>query len=469
MLSRIIIIFGVFCAVASDLEYIGQSAENTNSSESSEQNITNTDKKSGAGKTYFIQLRKNKNSEEKTYEFVNHYNTPLNNSDTLTLVKGKIIGQDNEDILIGLINKSANKETINSKSDIINNIDEDPSEYFLDEEWSFQKNTNFEFPNISQEIYEAMLENNKHNTMKNASTVRCLFEIPNAENEDDILMFDTSHLRTRNKEVLVEAELYVYTRKNETNFFDKAKQGNEHILRLYQILDINHTDTNNRSYTPDLHKLINVVYIPAGYAGWQVFKVRGVIENWLQGADNLGLLLAARDGSDNTLDLNIVHRDNNGGIYQPTLILYYEKKNKPCEIEEVIHRKERVSSSPQQQRRTVNQRHMRLLQKGVTPCGRHIWYVSFHQLGWNNFILSPHGFMAYRCRGQCIPVPFSAPYTNHAKLESNFGEDKQMKHRPQPCCVPQRYKPLVLMFHDRYQNVIIKRYEEMIVDECGCR
>ncbi|KAJ8951012.1 hypothetical protein NQ318_006397 [Aromia moschata] len=93
-------------------------------------------------------------------------------------------------------------------------------------------------------------------------------------------------------------------------------------------------------------------------------------------------------------------------------------------------------------------------------CQRKEWNVSFKYLHWDPFIITPDGFTAYDCIGKCLKSqPDDA---NHVKLLHIF-------NKRTPCCVPRKYAPLPIMFYDRYGNVVIKNYRNMIITECGCR
>ena len=39
--------------------------------------------------------------------------------------------------------------------------------------------------------------------------------------------------------------------------------------------------------------------------------------------------------------------------------------------------------------------------RGINECCKDTLYISFAELGWNNWILSPSGYNAYFCRGSC--------------------------------------------------------------------
>uniref|UniRef100_F6SFS6 Growth differentiation factor 1 n=1 Tax=Equus caballus TaxID=9796 RepID=F6SFS6_HORSE len=82
-------------------------------------------------------------------------------------------------------------------------------------------------------------------------------------------------------------------------------------------------------------------------------------------------------------------------------------------------------------------------------------------------------FLANYCQGQCaLPAALSGPggppALNHAVLRA-------LMHAAAPgaaglpCCVPARLSPISVLFFDNSDNVVLRHYEDMVVDECGCR
>ncbi|NXR11131.1 DERR protein, partial [Semnornis frantzii] len=96
-------------------------------------------------------------------------------------------------------------------------------------------------------------------------------------------------------------------------------------------------------------------------------------------------------------------------------------------------------------------------------------YISFSEVGWENWIIAPQGYLANYCLGQC-PFPLTAELnsTNHAILQTMV-HSLDPKGTPQPCCVPVRLSPISILYYDNSDNVVLRHYEDMVVDECGCR
>ncbi|NXI86473.1 DERR protein, partial [Rhipidura dahli] len=108
----------------------------------------------------------------------------------------------------------------------------------------------------------------------------------------------------------------------------------------------------------------------------------------------------------------------------------------------------------------------------VTPsalCKPRRLYISFSDVGWENWIIAPQGYLANYCRGEC-PFPLAAELnsTNHAVLQTMV-HSLDPQGTPQPCCVPVRLSPISILYYDNSDNVVLRHYQDMVVDECGCR
>ncbi|KYN10934.1 Protein DVR-1 [Trachymyrmex cornetzi] len=104
----------------------------------------------------------------------------------------------------------------------------------------------------------------------------------------------------------------------------------------------------------------------------------------------------------------------------------------------------------------------------ATECTRHELYVDFHDIGLSSSIIAPAGYSAYQCKGVCEP-PLSQNQrpTNHATIQAIV--HKMAKGVERPCCVPTKLLSTSILFYDDNENVVLKMYEDMIADHCGCR
>ncbi|XP_037371222.1 growth/differentiation factor 3 [Talpa occidentalis] len=100
-------------------------------------------------------------------------------------------------------------------------------------------------------------------------------------------------------------------------------------------------------------------------------------------------------------------------------------------------------------------------------CHRHQLFINFQDLGWDKWIIAPKGFMANYCHGNC---PFSLTTSLNS---SNYAFMQALMHAvepdiPQAVCIPTKLSPISMLYQDNDDNVILRHYENMVVDECGC-
>ncbi|XP_041856167.1 southpaw [Melanotaenia boesemani] len=100
-------------------------------------------------------------------------------------------------------------------------------------------------------------------------------------------------------------------------------------------------------------------------------------------------------------------------------------------------------------------------------CRRVDMWVDFDHIGWDEWIVHPKRYNAYRCEGEC-PTPLDESFhpTNHAYMQSLL-----RLHHPDrvscPSCVPTRLSPLSMLYYEN-DDLTLRHHEEMIVEECGC-
>ncbi|XP_060909110.1 protein DVR-1 [Labrus mixtus] len=108
----------------------------------------------------------------------------------------------------------------------------------------------------------------------------------------------------------------------------------------------------------------------------------------------------------------------------------------------------------------------------VTPsnvCKARRLFIDFKDVGWQDWIIAPQGYMANYCNGECpFPLSESLNGTNHAILQT-LVHSLDPHGTPQPCCVPIRLSPISMLYYDNNDNVVLRHYQDMVVDECGCR
>lgn len=102
-------------------------------------------------------------------------------------------------------------------------------------------------------------------------------------------------------------------------------------------------------------------------------------------------------------------------------------------------------------------------------CRRRPLYVDFNDVQWTDWIVAPLGYDAYYCDGTCpFPLSDNLNTTNHAVVQTLVnGVDAQAA--PTACCVPTTLSSISMLYLDEHEKVILKNYDDMVVEGCGCR
>ncbi|XP_006738307.1 growth/differentiation factor 3 [Leptonychotes weddellii] len=100
-------------------------------------------------------------------------------------------------------------------------------------------------------------------------------------------------------------------------------------------------------------------------------------------------------------------------------------------------------------------------------CLRHQLFINFQDLGWHKWIIAPKGFMANYCHGDCpFSMTTSLNGSNYAFMQALMrAVDPEI---PRAVCIPTKLSPISMLYQDNDDNVILRHYEDMVVDECGC-
>ncbi|XP_030340485.1 bone morphogenetic protein 4 isoform X2 [Strigops habroptila] len=118
----------------------------------------------------------------------------------------------------------------------------------------------------------------------------------------------------------------------------------------------------------------------------------------------------------------------------------------------------RTRRSPKHQRSRKNKKN----------CRRHALYVDFSDVGWNDWIVAPPGYQAFYCHGDCpFPLADHLNSTNHAIVQTLVNSVNSSI--PKACCVPTELSAISMLYLDEYDKVVLKNYQEMVVEGCGCR
>lgn len=94
------------------------------------------------------------------------------------------------------------------------------------------------------------------------------------------------------------------------------------------------------------------------------------------------------------------------------------------------------------------------------------WDIDFKEIGWANFMIQPKILKAGKCAGSCILVAKTEASVYTYLYQNLYGSGGQ---KMDLCCVPATFCSVPLMFYNKVDDVVIKVYDDLIVDYCECR
>ncbi len=275
-------------------------------------------------------------------------------------------------------------------------------------------------------------------------------------------------------------------------------------------------------------------------SSWKVFNVTALLKYWLyQGDGELSQEASGEpevdhgSGAEDEVEITGKSPFKNLGsrqrkIHHPTtnrvMMVIFSKHNLPQEgrpAYSLIHTVEnskyvtvdRVSGDSQSRRHKRNKMERMRVTDGASPtaapaaepaqkplCRKVDMWVDFDHIGWDEWIVHPKRYNAYRCEGEC-PTPLDESFhpTNHAYMQVRldfkshltpenlkqsrvFGwfihvnyscifQSLLRHHHPErgscPSCVPTRLSPLSMLYYEN-DDLALRHHEDMIVEECGC-
>lgn len=106
--------------------------------------------------------------------------------------------------------------------------------------------------------------------------------------------------------------------------------------------------------------------------------------------------------------------------------------------------------------------------KASVRCRRHRLFVDFKEVGWNDWIVAPSGYHAFYCSGECqFPLADHMNTSSHAVVQTMLNSINSRV--PKACCVPTDLSPIAMLYLDQHDMVVLKTYQDMVVEGCGCR
>lgn len=257
------------------------------------------------------------------------------------------------------------------------------------------------------------------------------------------LFFDIRSLPSQ--ETLTAAELRL-------TFSGGKNHSNETAPVVQQLVDIHQVMLPQTAGHPAITRLIDTRRT-AGH-GIEIFDIKPAVQHWALNPDeNFGL------------EVRLVTTDESPKVHMSS-DKRATKDTKPLLVtfshdgtQHVYRRRKRRS------RRSTGNR----MAKDSTYCQRLPLYVDFVEVGWNDWIVAPPGYPAFYCNGDCpFPIADHLNTTNHAIVQT-LVNSVNADAVPRACCVPTTLNPISMLFVNEHTKVVLKNYQDMVVDGCGCR
>uniref|UniRef100_A0A4W6EUL5 Bone morphogenetic protein 16 n=1 Tax=Lates calcarifer TaxID=8187 RepID=A0A4W6EUL5_LATCA len=232
---------------------------------------------------------------------------------------------------------------------------------------------------------------------------------------------------------------------------DRASLGpGPHRLNLY--LSEHHEDPEpnlleTRLLTTDLQS-----HKDSGF--WEVFSLSAeLFHKALAGSGSLGFLLEVTPENKGHLRVcrSVGQDEHSWAQERPLLVTYsHDGRGEPLvkhEMVAVLRKLKRLSRN---------------------RCRRHPLYVDFNDVGWHKWIIAPSGYDAFFCLGECrFPLADHMNSSSHAMVQTLVNSVNGAV--PRACCVPTSLSPIALLYLDPHDRVVLKNYQDMVVEGCGCR
>ncbi|KAL3887913.1 hypothetical protein ACJMK2_000298 [Sinanodonta woodiana] len=281
--------------------------------------------------------------------------------------------------------------------------------------------------------------------------------------KDRMFYFDFSDVSPG--ESVTNAELKLYKEP------PKRRNKSIYLIEIFRIKRRN--DSEDMILEPETN-----LTVKKNYEGWLSINVTNAANYWsVFRTENLGLYMRVTDVKKGEMidsdTFGIVGEDGPENK-QPFMVGYFKMTNE-LRMRRTSSARKRRNSSPmkvevvntEDYHQPGEYNHSREDYRRQA-CQRHTLVVSFRDLGWNDWIIAPDEYAAFYCGGECsFPLGAHLNATNHAIVQSlvHLYEPTEV---PKPCCAPtQMYGQTILYFDDNL-NVLLKRYNNMVVKSCGC-
>lgn len=244
-----------------------------------------------------------------------------------------------------------------------------------------------------------------------------------------------------------------------------APAGGFHRINIYEIFGVPSAQGGE-----PLARLLDTRLVRDSLSRWESFDVSPAVSQWTAGKGrNHGFMVEVHHPEEGATDgehaqrrsrhvrvSRSLHQDRDSWPQARPLLVTYGHDGRG---DSVLHTREKRQAALRKQRRKHQHK---------ASCKRHALYVDFSDVGWNEWIVAPPGYHAFYCQGECpFPLAEHLNSTNHAIVQTLVNSVNS--NIPRACCVPTDLSPISLLYLDEYEKVILKNYQDMVVEGCGCR
>ncbi|CAO2578633.1 Bone morphogenetic protein 2 [Lemmus lemmus] len=254
------------------------------------------------------------------------------------------------------------------------------------------------------------------------------------------------------EEFITSAELQIFREQMQETLGNDSFQ---HRINIYEIIKPAAT-----SLKFPVTRLLDTRLVNQNTSQWESFDVTPAVMRWTaQGHANYGFVvevahLEEKPGVSKRhvrISRSLHQDEHSWSQIRPLLVTFgHDGKGHP------LHRREKRQAKHKQRKRLKS------------SCKRHPLYVDFSDVGWNDWIVAPPGYHAFYCHGECpFPLADHLNSTNHAIVQTLVNSVNSKI--PKACCVPTELSAISMLYLDENEKVVLKNYQDMVVEGCGCR
>lgn len=256
------------------------------------------------------------------------------------------------------------------------------------------------------------------------------------------------------EELVTSADLRIYRAQVMMNNSSNSS-ASFHRINIYEIIK------PALPFKEPITRLLDTRLVKHGLSKWESFDVSPAVLGWTRdGNANHGFVVEVVHPQDGEGDYKrhirisrSLHDSTDSWPQMRPLLVTFSHDGKG----RVLHSRQKRQARPNKPKK-----------KHKSNCRRHSLYVDFSEVGWNDWIVAPPGYHAFYCQGECpFPLADHLNSTNHAIVQTLVNSVNS--NIPKACCVPTDLSPISLLYLDDHERVILKNYQDMVVEGCGCR